>query len=401
MTASKKNRTVFFLYLAEIRYNLPAVIMYIVIFMSITVAISRSQAGTMEQMFEKTAVPVAVIDRDESELSKGLIEFIGQENKVIPSDGDENALTRQLYYREVGYVLTIPEGFGASFAKSALSGEGKEEMLLDVVKLPGNAAGYYLDADIGQFLSRVKVFLTAGAGMEEALARTLALSGQEADVRIAEGAYAYENMPRYSYTFNYYPYLYLSVLTYCVSFVLKTFRDKRLSDRLSACPVPAKTQALQGIGAFLLVFLVFWLVSLLIPLVSDGTAFYTSPHRGLYLLNTLAFLAAAASIAFFIGNVAGNEIAITALTNVIGLGMCFLGGVFVPLDVLNENVQRFSRFLPSYWYVRACNVLGMRQGELTEADIRLFRESMLIQCAFAAALLMITLYIVKKRAEKV
>ncbi|MBR5969945.1 MAG: ABC transporter permease [Lachnospiraceae bacterium] len=400
MTAFKKNRTVFFLYLAEIRYNLPAMLMYMVIFMSICVAISRSRTETMQEMFEKTAVPVAVIDRDESELSKGLIAFLGQENKVISSDGEENELTRQLYYREIGYVLTIPEGFGASFA-DALTGEAKEEMSLEVVKLPDHAAGYYLDADIEQFLSRVKAYLAAGDGLEEALDQTLALREHQAEVRIAEGAYAYDNMPRFTYTFNYYPYLYLSVLTYCVGFVLKTFREKKLADRLNASPIPAATRNLHGIAAFSVVFFVFWLLSLLIPLVTDGTSFYTSPHRGLYLINTVAFLLVAASIAFFIGHVAKNEIAITALTNVVGLGMCFLGGVFVPLDVLSENVQKFSRFLPSYWYVRVCNMLGMRQGDLTAADFGLFRESMLFQCVFAAALLMLTLYIVKKRSENV
>ena len=148
-------------------------------------------------------------------------------------------------------------------------------------------------------------------------------------------------------------------------------------------------------------FGIFWVMSILILLAADGTDFFFSPHRGWFLLNSFLFLLVAGSIAFFIGNVAKSEIAITALTNVISLGMCFLGGVFVSLDVLNENVQRFSRFLPVWWYVRVCNMLGMRQGELNAADLSLIRQSFLIQGAFAAALLMVTLYIVKKRSEKV
>ncbi|MBR0164613.1 MAG: ABC transporter permease [Lachnospiraceae bacterium] len=394
MKASERSMTVFHLYLAMIRKNAGYMLMYFAIFMTISVMITRSQGDVVRQMFAKSAVGIAVTDRDESVISKGLIDFLAQENEIIPSDGNETELTRKLYYREAVYVLTIPEGFGESLTDTS------SEPQLEVVKLPGNAAGYYLDADIEQFLSRVGTYLAAGYEEKEAVEKVLALKGSESEVRIAEGAYDYDHMPEYAYTFNYYPYLYLAVLIFSVSFVLKAFREKQVADRLKACPIPERTQALQGLVAFCLVFVVFWVLSILILLAADGTDFFFSPHRGWFLLNSFLFLMVAASIAFFIGNIAKSEIAITALTNVISLGMCFLGGVFVSLDVLNENVQRFSRFLPVWWYVRVCNMLGMRQGGLNTADLSLIRQSFLIQGAFAAALLMLTLYIIKKRSEK-
>ena len=118
------------------------------------------------------------------------------------------------------------------------------------------------------------------------------------------------------------------------------------------------------------------------------------------ILNSLAFLLVAASIAFLVGNLAKSDVAISALTNVIGLGMCFLGGVFVPPDMLSEGVQKFSRFLPSWWYVRNVNLLGLRQGALSAADTQLIGESLLIQIAFAAAIFAITLFLLRQKGRE-
>ena len=163
--------TVFHLYLAMIRKNAGYMLMYFAIFMTISVMITRSQGDVVRQMFAKSAVGIAVTDRDESVISKGLIDFLAQENEIIPSDGNETELTRKLYYREAVYVLTIPEGFGESLTDTS------SEPQLEVVKLPGNAAGYYLDADIEQFLSRVGTYLAAGYEEKEAVEKVLALKG--------------------------------------------------------------------------------------------------------------------------------------------------------------------------------------------------------------------------------
>ena len=392
MKASETSNMVFHLYLAVIKKNGAYIAMYFSIFIVIAVMITHNQRGAERELFERTSVPVSVIDEDRSVTSDALTAFLSESNEVVFSDGDETELTRGLYYREIGYILTIPAGFG-----EGLLSDDPAQARLDVVKLPGSAAGYYLDADIEQFLTRYRAYLAAGFSPEEAGKKTLALKGSEKEVTIAQGAYDYGNMPEWTYTFNYMPYLYLSVLIYCVSFVLKSFRDKHVEDRLRACPVPARTQALQGFLAFSVVFAGVWLISLLIPLISRGTGFYTSPHRGWIILNTFVFLLVAGSIAFLIGNLARSEIMITALTNVVGLGMCFLGGVFVSLDVLNENVQRFSRFLPTWWYVRAGNLLGMRTGASSAGDYRLVAESLLVQAAFAAAVFAVSLFLVRRR----
>lgn len=395
MKASKSNRMVFQLYLTVIKRNIGYILMYFGIFIVMALAFSNSQTSQTREMFKKVRVTIPMIDRDESEASKALTAFLAQENEVYAFEGDEAELNRGLYYREIGYILTIPEGFGASLEPGAA-----QDVQLEAVKLPGSTAGHYIDADIELFLMRYRTYRAAGFSAEEAGQRSLALEGSEAQVTIEEGAYDFDILPNWAYSFNYLPYLYLSVCIYCVAFVLKAFRDRHVADRLQASPIPARTQALQGFQAFALVFAGVWLISLLIPLIANGADFYTSPHRGWVILNSLAFLLVASAIAFLVGNLARSDVMITALTNVIGLGMCFLGGIFVPLDVLGENVQKFSRFLPAWWYVRVVNLLGMRQGTMSQGDYQLITEALLVQCAFAAGIFALALFLIRQKAGR-
>ena len=117
------------------------------------------------------------------------------------------------------------------------------------------------------------------------------------------------------------------------------------------------------------------------------------------ILNSFIFLLVSIGIAFLISQVVKGGEALFAASNVIGLGLSFLSGVFVPLDVLNENVLRFSRFTPTYWYIRNNNLLTT-QFSLTNQSIQSFREAAMIQLTFALAIFAVTLVIIKQKKLK-
>lgn len=89
----------------------------------------------------------------------------------------------------------------------------------------------------------------------------------------------------------------------------------------------------------------------------DGGIF-TSANAGYYILNSLAFLMVAMSIAYLAGTLAGGMAALNGINNVISLGMCFLGGILAPIEMLNAKVENVSRFLPTYWYAKINGILS-------------------------------------------
>ncbi len=55
---------------------------------------------------------MAVIDRDGSSLSKGLSEYLGNYQDLVDIEDDPAVIQEELFYRNVYYVVIIPENFG-------------------------------------------------------------------------------------------------------------------------------------------------------------------------------------------------------------------------------------------------------------------------------------------------
>lgn len=101
-------------------------------------------------------------------------------------------------------------------------------------------------------------------------------------------------------------------------------------------------------------------------------------------------------IAFLMGMVVKNSNMLTGAVNTIPLGMCFLCGVFVPMELIGDNVKKVARFLPAYWYEVINNLLSTH-AHLTKAMHTTLLEGYAIQLVFAAACISIALVMVKKR----
>ena len=72
------------------------------------------------------------------------------------------------------------------------------------------------------------------------------------------------------------------------------------------------------------------------------------------------------------------------ISNVLGLGLSFLGGIFVPLEYMSSGVVAFARFLPTYWYVKANQIIDSYTG--TSAQISTYLSYIGIEFIFALAI---------------
>ena len=110
-----------------------------------------------------------------------------------------------------------------------------------------------------------------------------------------------------------------------------------------------------------------------------------SPGRPYTLLNSIAVLLVSASLAFLVGMNIKNENAKWAMVNVFSLGLSFLGGVFVPQQMMDEKILMVARFMPTYWYVKNNSLLGTA-AVITDSIKTQFWVGILIQLGFAAAI---------------
>lgn len=381
--------TVFKGYLKIIRRNLAYMLGFFGIFTAICLMAAHFSGRSLENSFQPESLAIAVTDQDDSALSRSLTQMLSRDNQVTVSSLDKAALTEALYIRSIQYVLVIPQNFQEDF-----SGKGGT---LQVTAVPGSTEGYYLNSQIDAFLNQIRVYQSAGFSVEQAADRVLELTERPASIHLLDTGKTSINT--YALMFQYLPYMYLAVLIYSVSYILKAFRNPEIRLRMNVSPVSPSRQFLQGSAAFLLLFLAFWVCSMVLPLFFGGLDFYFDSRLPWYLANTLLLLADSASLAFLVGAVIRGDNAINAMSNILGLGCSFLCGVFVPLEFLGENVRQFSRFLPFYWYEVINQELGTHTA-MTSSAYSAITQGFLIQIFFALAFFCLTLAVNKKTLRR-
>lgn len=383
-------------YIKIIQKNIGVLLSYVAIFMLICVMVTNAIPQKQIQTFEPNRQQIVVADEDQSAISEAMIDCLSADNDVTESPMDREKMSRLLYSDNADYILFIPEGFGESLVNGSA-----DYLKLRSVKEPGSGAGYYLDSITENFMRMVSALIGSGYTEEEAAGMAENSFDVKTDVSVLQSdTLSQSERPFYSWLFMYFPYLYLSVMIYIISYVMMPFSKTEIRSRITAAPVSPVSQALQAIMAFLQLFLIFWAATLLLPLVTAGTDFYTSPMMGWYLLETLALLAVSASIGFMIGNFVSTSEAVSALANIISLGMCFLCGVFVPLELMGSGVVHAAHFLPVYWYETGVEALASC-ADADSLDLSMIMQSLVIQLAFALAIVMITLFALKKRHQSV
>ena len=139
-------------------------------------------------------------------------------------------------------------------------------------------------------------------------------------------------------------------------------------------------------------------VFLILGFVMFGREFLC-PEIGYLLINSGVFLIFSVAVTFLICMLFSSDFSsLNLVANVIGLGMCFLCGVFVPQSLLSSGVLAVARFLPAYWYMKNNNILAGLSGEAF--TVGGFWTAIGIQGLFAAVLFAAALVVSKVKQQK-
>ena len=265
-----------------------------------------------------------------------------------------------------------------------------------MTKIPDTYSGSYVDQQINSFLNNARTY--QAAGFTEAEAASALERTQSVKVTFLKDGKNTEDAP-YVYYFRYMPYLFLALSGFVMGNILIVFHNPDLKKRMAASPVSGRRQSLEGILCMSLAGIALWIFVIVIAIVFFGKDFYTSGNFAYYLLNSVFMLFVAIALAYLMGTIAPNRDALTGIANIISLGMCFLGGAFVPLEFMGNDVKAVSQFLPVYWYEKANDILA-DFGHLTASAKGQFLRAIMIQLVFAAAFVCLVLVVEKyKRVD--
>lgn len=365
---------------------------YIVIFISIGIAMTSTASDTNN--FTESKLSVSITDLDNTDASRALAEYIGKNNKIVEVENDKDAIMDAVFYRSADIILTINEGYSENLAN------GETDGLFSNYRIPGSYSAEFFDTQLDQYISMITAYTAGGMEVDEAAAKTAELAEKEISVEtvnFSENANV-EFGENIAYYYQYLAYILIAVMISGLCPTLLVMMRKEIRNRTNCSCVSNVSQMVQIVlGTVIFAVGVYLLLTIAAFFLYHSQMFNS---KGLLaMLNGFVYLIFATMLTILISVIAPGNKAVDMIANVISLGMSFVCGVFVPQSLLSGTVLNIGKFLPAYWYVRANNMLAGSSGEIF--GMGKYMTCIGIELAFSIAIFCVTLLVAKtKRSSK-
>lgn len=361
---------------------------YIGIFLGVSINISYSQNKDSAFSFEASKIDIALIDRDNSSLSKELYSYLNEKHKIKSMDDDKDNWMDEIFAHTVEYVVVIEEGFETQMLN------GNSQNTLTSYSAPDSRSAYLVASQLESWMQNLSACLEAGYGLDAASAKALEISNMSADVSYLED----ENTGKItslSVFFHFIPYILLCVLINSLGPVLIIWNRPEIKARTAVSGVSSRARSWAIIGSVATYSLI------VMGIITGASAiFYKkdffSESTLYHLLNSVCFLFVSIATTFLVAQLSRKVTTLSIWSNLLGLSTSFLCGVFVSRSILPDNVVAFSKCLPTYWYINIADELNSFNGSISP----LAKQSMIIQLLFAAAIMAVAFVIIRVRRQK-
>lgn len=383
---------VFKLCLKILKKNILTLLIYVIVFLGVAAIMASSSASEQvkDASFKQSKANIALLCEENTPLTAGLKQELAKIAHFVELSDKTEALQDALYFRTVSYILRIPKGF----SEKIMNGE---QIQLQKTVIPNSFSNAYIDLTIDQYLNSARLYVEQIEDIsQESLVQYLKqdLAANTAiELKINEKQAAHQSIS--NYFFNYLAFSILSILILGLSTLMLVFNNQDLQRRNACAPLSTTNFNRQFVLAVLVFTVLSWLIMAVLCL-SFTLKYGININTFYLLLNSLVFATCAASIGYLIGNLVKSPNAIPAISNVITLGLSFISGVFVPIELLGSTVLKFASFTPTYWFVIANNHIASLTN-FNYTSLQPVLASMLIQTGFAIAFFAAALVLGKHR----
>ena len=331
--------TVFKTFLKILNKNKYIVIMYTAILLIF--GGFNFQSNEQSMSFVATKPKVMIIDKDDSNFTKNFVKYISKNSKIVKIENDKEKINDALFYREISYVLYIPDNYGEDFLN------GKDITLN--VKKTGNYESSLAEMLISRYLKVAKTYRNSISDEElliDKINETLSLKTNiEITSKLDTSA-----LSRVAFYYNFASYSFLACLIYVICLILSIFNGEKVRKRtLISSTSYKKTNQILLLSNCLYASVV-WLLYVIVSFILMGDIMLTT-NGIIYMINSFIFVLCATTLAFFLGSIFNKKEAINGVMNVVAIGSSFLCGAFVPQSMLPDFVLNIGKFIPTYYYI--------------------------------------------------
>lgn len=311
-------------------------------------SIFNMQTADTAVNFVASKPDVLIINNDKNEgITKNFINYIENNSNIINIKDDEEAINDALFYRDVNFIIYIPENFREDY----LSNKNPEIKIKKTTDYNASLA----EMQVTRYLKISNSYLKVTNNEDELIENINNTLLDNTEVEIVSKLDT-DSLTNAAFYYNFLNYCILAGVIYVICLVLSSFKEKNIHKRTIISSMNYKEFNRKLLLSNALFSIALWLFYIILSFILLGKVMFTI-HGLIFILNSFIFSMCSLTIAFLIGNTVVNKNAINGIVNVVALGSCFLCGAFVPMELLPDSVLKIAHVLPSYWYIKTNEIL--------------------------------------------
>ena len=378
---------VFKTFLRVIKKSLVPIVMYTVILILFSGININNNDNNMD--FMATKPDVLIINKDSNNsFTQNLINYFEKNSNVIDIPNNEEAISDAIFYRDVNFIIYIPENFARDFW------DYKNPEI--EIKSTGDYQASLANILLERYINNANILLRSITDEEDLLKNLNSILEKTVSISITSKLDTTSLDKATSY-YNFTNYCLLAGTVFVICLVLSSFKSEHIRKRTIISSMSDKRYNFYLLISNSLFTLVLWGLYVLLSFITVGSIMF-SAHGLCYIINSLVFSFCSLTIAFLIGSLINNKNAINGIVNVIALGSSFLCGAFVPAEFLPDFVLKIAHILPSYYYINNNDLIASLE-KFNLKTLSPILQNMVIVLIFSAFFVIATNIISSKKRK--
>lgn len=359
------------------------------------------QASDTQMNFEATKPDILIVNQDVSiGITQNLTKYLEKNCEIIAIKDNEDAINDALFYRDVNYVIYIPQ----NYRQDVLKGENPEIQ----IKSTGDYQASYAEMLLVRYVKVQNIYVEELAKQtdnktladerleKEIIEKINQTISKQTEIEMTSKLDT-TGLEKATFYYNFANYTLLAGAILVICLILSSFHEEKIRKRTIVSSMKYQKHnriLLLSNGLFALVL---WLFYVLISFFVVGNVMFST--QGLiYIVNSFVFTLCALTIAVLVGNIVNNKNAMSGIVNVIALGSSFLCGAFVPVEWLPDMVLKIAHCLPSYWYIQS-NEIVKTMEEFNLETLKPIMINMGVVLLFSIGFVIVTNLIARKKRK--
>ena len=376
---------VFNAFFKVVKKYIGVIILYTVMLISFG---SINYATNNEDMTFSNRLPdILIINNDEEiGLTKNLINYLKENANVLDIENNEEKVNDAIFYREVNYVIYIPKNYRVDTLN-------KLNPTLDI-KSANDYDSAYTSMLLTRYLNVQNTYLKYTNNENELINSINNNLSYKTNIEITSKLDT-SKLTKTSRFFNFASYSIMAVIIYIICLVISSFNKDVVKKRTIISSMNYKKYNKYILLSSFIYSSIIWILYVILSFIIIGSSMFSL--RGLiYILNTFIFSFVALTLALLISNLIKSKGAISGIVNVIALGQAFLCGAFIPSEFLGENIIKYSKILPAYWYNNSNDLLSTIEV-INTVNLKPLLLNMIVLIIFAIIFIVINNIVSKHR----